>query len=129
MIVANAHIATNPNDTTKDKFYDTFSDLVVAILARDLTLILGDFNAHVSCDFSNWKGIIGWHNFPTKDSLPMKNGLKFLLFCCHHYPMIAFTFFQNRHRFKVTWHHLNKALINTYIEHIIIYACHLNFIH
>jgi hypothetical protein len=24
---------------------------------------------------------------------------------------------------------LNKALINTYIEHIIIYACHLNFIH
>ncbi len=44
VIVAYAHIATNPNDVTKDQFYDTFSNLVVAIPARNVTLILGDFN-------------------------------------------------------------------------------------
>jgi len=34
VIVANAHIATNPNDITKDQFYDTFSNLVIAILTH-----------------------------------------------------------------------------------------------
>jgi len=53
VIVTNAHIATDPNDTTKDQFYDTFLDLVIAIPARYVTFILGDFNAQVGSDFSN----------------------------------------------------------------------------
>jgi hypothetical protein len=81
------------NDTTKDQFYDTLSDLVIVIPACNVILILGDFNAQVNCDFSNWKGTIDQRNFPTNDGLPMKNGLRFLLFCYHHRLTIASTFF------------------------------------
>jgi hypothetical protein len=53
VIVAYAHIATDPNDAPKDQFYDMFLDLVIAIPTRDVTLILKDFNAQVGYDFSN----------------------------------------------------------------------------
>jgi propanediol utilization protein len=52
VIVAYAHITIDPNDVTKYQFYDMFSDLVVAIPACDVMLILGDFNAQVNSDFS-----------------------------------------------------------------------------
>ncbi len=95
VIVAYAHIATDPNDVAKDQFYDMFSNLVVAILTRNVMLILEDFNAQVGCDFSNWKGTIGQHSFPTKNSLPTKNGLRLFLFYRHHRLMIASAFFQH----------------------------------
>jgi hypothetical protein len=72
-----------------------FLDLVITIPARDVMLILGDFNVQISCDFSNWKGTIGQHNFPTKNGFPMKNGLKLLSFYYHHRLTIASTFFQH----------------------------------
>jgi hypothetical protein len=128
VIVAYAHTAIDPNDIAKDQFYDTLSILVVAIHAHNVTFILGDFNAQVDCDFSNWKGTIGQHNFPTKDGLPTKNGMRLLSFCGHHRLTIASTFFQHWRRFKVTWRHLNKESANTYIDHIIIFAHHLNFV-
>jgi hypothetical protein len=93
VIVAYAHIATDPNDVAKDHFYDTLLDLVTAIPPRDVTFIMGDFNVQVSYDFYNWKGIIGQHNFPTKDDLPIENGLKLLSFCRHHRFKIASIFF------------------------------------
>jgi hypothetical protein len=40
----------------------------------------GNFNAQDGCDISSWKGTIGQHNFPTKDSFFMENGLRLLLF-------------------------------------------------
>ncbi len=53
VIVAYAHTTTNPNDVAKDQFYDMLSNLVLAFLARDVTLILGDLNVQVGCDFFN----------------------------------------------------------------------------
>jgi hypothetical protein len=128
MVVAYAPTITDLNEAAKDQFYEALSDLIAAIPARDLTLILGDFNAQVGCDFSKWKGTIGRHNFPTKDDLPTKNGLRFLSFCRHYCLTIASTFFQHRRRLKVTWCHLNKATADTYIDHIIIFACHLSYV-
>jgi hypothetical protein len=93
VIVAYAHTVANPNDIAKYQFYDMFSDLVVTIPARDVMLKLGDFNAQISYDFSNWKGIIGQHNFPTKDDLPTKNGMRLLSFYRHHRLTITSTFF------------------------------------
>ncbi len=53
VIIACAHTAIDPNDVAKVQFYDTLSDLVIGIPARDVTLILGDFNVQVDCDFFN----------------------------------------------------------------------------
>lgn len=126
VIVAYAPTATNLNEAAKDQFYDALSDLIAAIPARDVTLILGDFNAQVGCDFSNWKGTIGRHSFPTKNGLPTENVLRLLSFCCHYHLTIVSTFFQHRRRLKVTWRHLNKATADTCIDHIIISARHLS---
>jgi hypothetical protein len=53
VIVAYAHTTANPNDIAKYRFYGTFLNLVVTILACDVMLILGDFNVQIGCDFSN----------------------------------------------------------------------------
>jgi hypothetical protein len=48
----------------QDAFYEAFSFVVVAILARDLVLYLKDFNAQMGSSACGWEGVLGGFNPP-----------------------------------------------------------------
>ena len=91
---------TNPEET-KNTFYQQLKDTIRSIPRKDRLLILGDFNARVGSDHTNWPGVIGKHGIGRVNS----NGLLLLSLCAEHGLNITNTVFQLPLSHKVTWMH------------------------
>ena len=89
------------SEETKNIFYQQLKEAVRSIPRKDRLLILGDFNARVGSDHTNWPGVIGRHGIGRANS----NGLLLLSFCAEHCLNITNTVFQLPFSHKVTWMH------------------------
>jgi hypothetical protein len=80
-------------DQPKDAFYEAFSSVVATILARDLVLCLGDFNAQVGSNVCEWEGVLGGFRLPSTARPPTNNGMWLLSFCLSHRLSTATSYF------------------------------------
>ena len=60
MISAYAPTITH-TDEINEQFYDELDRLILATPHSDKLMVLGDFNARVSTDYSTWDRVIGHH--------------------------------------------------------------------
>ena len=88
-------------DETKEQFYNTLSDVIKNVPSSQKLLLLGDFNARVGRDYSNWEHVIGKHGIGRENS----NGTLLLSLCSQHNLIITNTIFQQATRHKTTWMH------------------------
>ena len=89
------------SDETKDKFYGELSDAIENVPSSHKLLVLGDFNARVGSDHTNWENTIGRHGVGNENS----NGTRLLSLCAQNELCITNTFFQQANRHKTTWMH------------------------
>ena len=88
-------------DDAKNAFYEGLSMVVRDVPADDKLILLGDFNARVGTDNSNWRGILGPHGVGKMNT----NGLMLLSFCAENNLTITNTLFRQANKFKTTWMH------------------------
>ncbi|BHF85807.1 hypothetical protein SprV_1002898000 [Sparganum proliferum] len=76
-----------------DKFYEDLHALLATVSKADKLIVLGDFNARVGTDHTDWRGVLGPH------------GLLLLRTCAEHRLILTNTFFCLPEREKATWRH------------------------
>ena len=89
------------SDETKERFYTTLSDIIKDVPSSHKLLVMGDFNARVGTDHSNWEHVIGKHGIGRENS----NGTMLLSLCSQHDLIVTNTIFQQASRHKTTWMH------------------------
>ena len=100
IISAYAPTLTSPDDV-KGQFYDELDNLIKSTPKNDKLVILGDFNARVGRDHSNWEGVLGSHGIGKVND----NGLLLLSNCSEHKLCITNTMFRMADKYKTTWMH------------------------
>ncbi|BHF71785.1 hypothetical protein SprV_0401484500 [Sparganum proliferum] len=100
IISAYAPPMTSP-EAARDKFYEDLHALLATVSKADKLIVLGDFNAHVSTDHTDWRGVLGPHGLRGSND----NGLLLLRTCAEHRPILTNTFFCLPEREKATWRH------------------------
>ena len=102
LTIISAYASTlKQSDEVKANFYGTINDAINAVPSSHKLLVLGDFNARVGTDYSNWENIIGRHGIGNENS----NGTLLLSLCAQYELSLTNTFFQQASRFKTTWMH------------------------
>ena len=89
------------DDTIKEQFYEELDKVIRNTLANDKLLFVGDFNARVGSNASNWKGVLGLHGVGKDNS----NGILLLSKCSQHQLTITGTLFRQKDKYKTTWQH------------------------
>ena len=79
------------SDEVKDSFYGALSDAIDEVPSSHKLLVLGDFNARVGSDHTNWENVIGRHGVGNENS----NGTRLLSLCAQNELSITNTFFQS----------------------------------
>jgi exonuclease III len=65
LTLINCYAPTNEaTDDQKDKFYNTFTDLVNMTPKHDIIVVKGDFNSKISHDNTGVKEYMGKHDLP-----------------------------------------------------------------
>lgn len=89
------------SDEAKETFYEDLNNLVKDVPSGDTLLLLGDFNARVGSDYTNWNGVLGPHGMGKMNS----NGLPLLSLCAENNLTITNTLFRQADKYKSTWMH------------------------
>lgn len=89
------------SDEAKETFYEDLNNLVKDIPRGDTLLLLGDFNARVGSDYTNWNGVLGPHGMGKMNS----NGLLPLCLSAENNLTITNTLFRQADKYKSTWMH------------------------
>ena len=89
------------SDEAKETFYEDLNNLVKDVPSGDTLLLLGDFNARVGTDYTDWKGVLGPHGMGKMNS----NGLLLLSLCAENNLTITNTLFRQADKYKSTWMH------------------------
>ncbi|CAG9128775.1 unnamed protein product [Plutella xylostella] len=84
-----------------DSFYDELRLLMESIRSSDKIIVLGDFNARIGSNSTDWSDCIGAHGIGNMND----NGQRLLEFCTSHGLCATNTFFQNKVAHKVSWRH------------------------
>lgn len=101
----NTHVvaAYAPTETSsgpaKDEFYAHLQHTLDLIPRTELTILAGDFNAHVGTDRSGWEATMG--NFGHGEI--NDNGLRLLTFAVSNNLVVGNTCFQHPQKHKLTW--------------------------
>ena len=88
----------NPTNTTfdarapSDAFYASLHSALSSAPSRDMTIVLGDFNARVGSRSSQWSSVIG----PYGPRELNENGEQLLDFCASHDLIVSNTWFQHK---------------------------------
>ena len=81
------------DDSEKDAFYRTLTDIFDELHGHDLKLLLGDFNAKVTADRHGCESVIGGESLHTTSN---DNGVRLVDFCAANRLSIGGTLFQHK---------------------------------
>ena len=93
----------NPPNGTRapsDAFYEQLHSTLASAPSRDMTLILGDFNACVGSRTSQWQSVIG----PYGPDEVNTNGEGLLDFCANNNLIVSNSWFQHKPIHQLTWY-------------------------
>ena len=86
-------------DEDKDNFYNRLQNVMDKLPTKDVNIVMGDFNAKVGSDNSNYEDIMGKHGLGEAND----NGERFLAFCSFNSLVIGGTVFPHKRIHKATW--------------------------
>ena len=86
-------------DEAKDNFYSHLQQVLDAIPQTDLTILAGDFNAHIGADRSGWEEIMGKFGHGEIND----NGLRLMPFAAANNFIIGNSHFQHPPKHQLTW--------------------------
>ena len=98
MSIISIYAPTNPTDSTSESaqpsevFYGQLQSTLSSVPPSDLLVIMGDFNAHVGSDNSNWRSVLGPHGIEECN----ENGKHLLDFCTRNQLLVTNTWFQHK---------------------------------
>ncbi|CAH8466653.1 unnamed protein product [Schistosoma haematobium] len=103
------------NEDAKDQFYNRLQSIVEKCPTKDLTILMGDFNAKVGTDNTGYEDIIGRHGLGERN----ENGERFANLCAFNKLVIGGTIFPHKRIHKTTWTSPDHSTQNQ-IDHICI---------
>ncbi|CAH8515410.1 unnamed protein product [Schistosoma haematobium] len=103
------------NEDAKDQFYNRLQSIVEKCPTKDLTILMGDFNAKVGTDNTGYEDIMGRHGLGEKN----ENGERFANLCAFNKLVIGGTIFPHKRIHKTTWTSPDHSTRNQ-IDHICI---------
>ncbi|VDP22603.1 unnamed protein product [Schistosoma margrebowiei] len=86
------------NENVKDQFYDRLQSIVEKCPTKDLTILMGDFNAKVGTDNTGYEDIMGRHGLGGRK----KTGERFTNLCAFKKLVVGGTIFPHKHIHKTT---------------------------
>ena len=81
--------------------------------AKDMTILIGDFNAKIGSDNTGYEGIMGTHGLGQMN----ENGERFANLCALNQLVIGGSIFLHKHIHKATWRSKDHRMENQ-INHI-----------
>ncbi|XP_012943709.1 uncharacterized protein LOC101861615 [Aplysia californica] len=102
-------------DESKDYFYEQQQRELTSIPRHDLIVVMGDLNAKVGEDNTNYERTMGQHGTGTRN----ENGERLVDFCALNNLVIGGTLFPHRTIHKLTWNYPNGRDKNQ-IDHLVI---------
>ncbi|VDP51509.1 unnamed protein product [Schistosoma margrebowiei] len=116
MNIIQCYAPTNDyNEDTKDQFYNRLQSIVEKCPTKDLTILMGDFNAKVGTDNTGYEDIMGRHGLGERN----ENGERFANLCAFNKLVIGGTIFPHKRIHKTTWTSPDHTTQNQ-IDHICI---------
>ncbi|CAH8465462.1 unnamed protein product [Schistosoma haematobium] len=116
MNIIQCYAPTNDyNEDAKDQFYNRLQSIVEKCPTKDLTILMGDFNAKVGTDNTGYEDIIGRHGLGERN----ENGERFANLCAFNKLVIGGTIFPHKRIHKTTWTSPDHSTQNQ-IDHICI---------
>ncbi|VDP49556.1 unnamed protein product [Schistosoma margrebowiei] len=114
VIQCNAH-TNDYNEDAKDQFYNRLQSIIEKCPTKDLTILMGDLNAKVGMDNTEYEDIMGRHGLGERN----ENGERFANLCAFNKLVIGDTIFPHNGIHKITWTSSNTTTQNQ-IDHICI---------
>ncbi|XP_032239018.2 craniofacial development protein 2-like [Nematostella vectensis] len=103
------------DDEAKDDWYDHLTQVISRVPRHDMLLVIGDLNAKVGTDNTNYERAMGVYGCST-----MNNNSELLAdFCLNNDLVIGGTIFPHKNIHKLTWRSPDGRTLNQ-IDHIII---------
>ena len=99
----------------KDDFYQQLQAVLDRRGAKDITILMGDFNAKIGVDNTGYEDIMRKHGLGQMN----ENGERFADLCALNQPVIGGSIFPHKRIHKATWISLNHVTENQ-IDHICI---------
>ncbi|VDP70623.1 unnamed protein product [Schistosoma curassoni] len=116
MNIIQCYAPTNDyNEEAKDQFYYRLQSIVEKCPTKDLTILIGDFNAKVGMDNTGYENIMGRHGLGERN----ENGERFANLCALNKLVIDCTMFPHKRIHKTTWTSPDHSTQNQ-IDHICI---------
>ncbi|VDP54835.1 unnamed protein product [Schistosoma margrebowiei] len=116
MNIIQCYAPTNDyNEDAKDQFYDRLQSIIEKCPTKDLTILMGDFNAKVGTDNTGYEDIMGRHGLGERN----ENGERFANLCAFNKLVIGGTLFPHKRIHKATWTSPDHTMQNQ-IDHICI---------
>ncbi|CAH8564841.1 unnamed protein product [Schistosoma haematobium] len=103
------------NEDTKDQFYNRLQSIIEKCPTKDLTILMGDFNAKVVTDNTRYEDIMRRHGLGERN----ENGDRFANLCAFNKLVIGGTIFPHKRIHKTTWTSPDHTTQNQ-IDHICI---------
>ncbi|VDO69787.1 unnamed protein product [Schistosoma margrebowiei] len=103
------------NEDAKDQFYNRLQSIIEKCQTKDLTILMGDFNANVGTDNTGYENIMGRHELGERN----ENGERFANLCAFNKLVIGGTIFPHKRIHKTTWTSPDHTTQNQ-IDHICI---------
>ena len=102
---------SDAEEERKDEFYQQLQ--VDRGGAKDMTILIGDFNAKIGSDNTGYEGIMGTHGLGQMN----ENGERFANLCALNQLVIGGSIFLHKHIHKATWRSKDHRMENQ-INHI-----------
>nr|KAG5690011.1 hypothetical protein BaRGS_007313 [Batillaria attramentaria] len=99
----------------KDDFYQQLQTVIDRGGAKDMTILMGDFNAKIGSDNTGYENTMGTHGLGQMN----ENGERFADFCALNQLVIGGSIFPHKHIHKATWRSPDHVTENQ-IDHICI---------
>ncbi|VDO54086.1 unnamed protein product [Schistosoma margrebowiei] len=107
--------ANDYKEDARDQFYDRLQSNIEKCPKKDLTILMGDFNAKVGTDNILYEDIMGRHGLGERN----ENGERFANLCAFNKLVIGGTIFPHKFIHKTTWTSPDHTTQNQ-IDHICI---------
>ncbi|VDP07363.1 unnamed protein product [Schistosoma mattheei] len=116
MNIIQCYAPTNDNnDEIEDQFYERLQSIIEKCPRKDLTILMGDLNAKVGIDNTEYEDIMGRHGLGERN----ENGERFANLWAFNKLVIGGTIFPHNRIHKATWISPNHTTENQ-IDHICI---------